>query len=313
MGFLLGAIFDAARDDDNRPARITRKARKPGAAASRPSAPKPPKPPTSSGTEEQLSRDPTVTVLFAAPGPIDRARLQAALENIAPGQARIGEIMGMPAGGEPMDTACRVTIRGQPIDCLGIDAPAPGLDEMIQTTRSEKPVLAPLRAQQRHVLCFARTPTDGFEATLALYQLAAAFADQGALGIIHTSAWQCMLSANVRKMVDADAIATLRQGAFRLVWCNLIPFHGERGIWWATKGNHVFGSPDFAFWDQGKLKPDQIRDLLHGLVDHVAQGAVIKHGENIQFGTNLLLRAGPVTEFADSIAGPGETIALRLL
>jgi hypothetical protein len=299
--------FFGPRDDDGRPARITRQARKPGAApkASAASAPK--------AEKDEKTNDPAVTVLFAEPGPIDRARLQASLDAIAPGQASIGEILGMPAGGESMDSACRVTIRGQAIDCLGIDAPAPGLDEMIQTTRSDKPVLAPLRAQKRHLLCFAKEAKDGFDATLGLYQLAAAFSDQGALGIIHTPAWQCALSANVRKMIAPDAVTALQQGAAKLAWCNLIPFHGDQGTWWATKGNHVFSVPDFALWDQGQLQPDQIRNVLYYLFDYVAKGAVIKHGENLQVAPKLMLRAGPVTEFKDYIAGPGQTIALRFL
>jgi hypothetical protein len=301
--------FFGAKDDDGRPARITRQVRKPGAAA-KPTAASAPK---AEKQEAEGARDPGITVLFAQPGPIDRARLQASLDGIAPGQAAIGEIMGLPPGGEQLDTACRVTIRGQAIDCLGIDAAAPGLDEVIQTTRSDKAVLAPLRTQQRHVVCFARGAKDGFDATLALHQLAAAFADQGALGIIQVSAWQCALSANVRKMIAPDAVAALQQGAHKLAWCNLIPFHGEGGTWWATKGNHVFGVPDFALWDQGQLKPDQIRNVLYYLFDYVTKGAVIKHGENLQVGAGLMLRAGPVTEFHEYIAGPGETIALRFL
>jgi formylglycine-generating enzyme required for sulfatase activity len=200
--------------------------------------------------------------------------------------------------------------RGVTITCREVMGQAPDLDQMIQTTRADHAALtAAFAPHDRHLLCTAAGGT-GISQTTALFHLAAALQPMGALGLIHTPAWQCFTSAQVARGVDPKNIAQLQDDMAKAAWCNLIPFIGKTGTWWATKGNHVFGVPDFALWNRGELPLEKVQALMLNLFDHVKQGAVIRHGENLAFPPHVL-RAGPVDEFPELISGGGETIALR--
>jgi hypothetical protein len=86
---------------------------------------------------------------------------------------------------------------------------------------------------------------------------------------------------------------------------------GKQGTWWASKGNHVFGVPDFALWDNGRfgLKPVQsifalAIQLPAGWRDHSTQGGNI---DGIEW-RELCRRRG---DGVPRLCGPGKTIALR--
>ncbi len=125
---------------------------------------------------------------------------------------------------------------------------------MIQTTRRAKGELAHLKEHASHVLCFA-SGGDGTAQTIALFQLALAMQRQGAIGFIHTPAWQCFTFDQVEAMLAPEhRLALTTEMAKGVFFCNLIPFHGQKGTWWATKGNHVFEIPDFALWNEGRSR-----------------------------------------------------------
>jgi hypothetical protein len=257
----------------------------------------------------------SITVLFAGLD-IDHQRFVKNLGRIS-GDAGIvldGPIPGIGAiGGNGEPSALGFTVNGVHVTCSQIGAPAPGLAAMIQTTRMENAVLdEAFKGHTSHMLCWTKGGS-GLDQTIALFQVAAALADDHALGVIHTSAWQCFTLDQITKMLDPDFIDGMRnQGVAKALWCNLIPFHGKGGTWWTTKGNFVFGIPDFTLWNPGTLDQPKVRTLLQNLFDHVQGGAKINHGEIIAFPP-YRLQAGPVTEFKDFIAGEGGTIALRFI
>lgn len=220
-----------------------------------------------------------------------------------------GQSVQLPPVVSENGSALSIVINGVEISCMQVNAPTPGLDEMIQFTRRANEELAHLKAHTSHVLCWA-TGKDGVEQTIALCQLAVAMKAQGAIGFIHVPAWQCFTLDQVETLLTPEYLAAIRTEMAKAVFCNLIPFHGQGGTWWATKGNHIFGVPDFALWNAGQMQQKDIYNLFIYLFDYIKQGAVLKHGETLNL-PGFVLRVGPVTEYHDYIAGGGETLALR--
>ncbi len=222
-----------------------------------------------------------------------------------------GVIPGLPpmfAAGKA--AAFSVQVGAVRIRCLEVLAPAPGLAEMVRFSRDKSGMEAFAR-HDRHILCMA-AGGDGMAQTTALLQVAWAMREAGAVGIIHTSAWQCLTIALVGRFVTPEALAKLRGGMAKAMWCNLIPFRTTAGTWWATKGNHVFGVPDFALWDPGTVGAETAIGVTLALFDQVRGGTAIRPGETISRPPYRLV-AGPVTEHEDALMGPGETIALRVV
>lgn len=272
--------------------------------------PAPSRPPAPDKSDKGAS----ITLLLAAGAP-ELARLEADLRTVTGDPAaRIGSMLdGVLPGAPPLPAdssgAFSVSTAGVRVRCMRIEAPAPGLDQMIQFTRRPNEELAGLLRHTSHILCFAEGG-DGLAQTTVLFQIAHAMADQGVIGLIHTPAWQCFLMDQVAMVMQPDMLAALRKDMAKALWCNLIPFHGQGGSWFATKGNHIFGIPDFALWNAGQMQAGEIHGLMQYLFDYVQKGAVLAHGQTLNL-PNHVMRIGPVTEYHDYIAGGGETIALR--
>jgi hypothetical protein len=256
-----------------------------------------------------------ITVLIRG-GTLDPQRLldavrtltgDAAAQLAGSGSTELGA--ALPPTVDASGSTFTVTSQGVEILCAQINAPTPGLDEMIQFTRRDNAELAHLKQHGSHVLCWA-TGRSGIDQTIVLFQIALAMKGQGAIGFIHVPGWQCFTLDQVEAMLAPEHAEALRGEMAKAVFCNLIPFHGQGGTWWATKGNHVFGIPDFALWNEGQMKQPEVYNLFLYLFDYLRQGARLKHGETLNLPGHVL-RIGPVTEYHDYIAGKGETFAFR--
>jgi hypothetical protein len=195
---------------------------------------------------------------------------------------------------------------------MSMDAPAPGLDGMIQTTRADKELMAPLKGHAAHILCWHLAPeveaTDRIVASIAL---ARQLIPEGLLGVIHVDAHQCFMPQALEHIAAPENAAEVRTMA-QAVFCNRIPFWSDAGTWWATKGNHVFGVPDFALWDDQGSGPEQVNALFASLFAFVRGGHQMKPGETCEL-EGRALSIGAVTEYREHLEGPGTTLALRYL
>lgn len=315
------------------------------ARPARPGLRKPARPPATPDKTDTPAREPTwgrpvMTVLFTGTTAIDRRVLQQALESAWPDEqpavrdifassteatlAQLGrgdlakavasdaaEAAAAGAGGPANN--CEVRLGGIPITCLLIDAPTPGLDGMMQTSRGDREVLPQvLPKHTSHMICSTEVgPEHGIRATLQLFRLAAALENQGAIGVIQGDAWQCFLIQRLKDHLAPETLAKLDGPYFPFVWCNAIPFHGEGGSWMTSKGFAVAGVPDIAIWVRNPAEMKAAGEFLPNCFNYLHKGAVLKPGETIQMTGGGNYRIGPVTEFHDFLCGRGETLALR--
>jgi hypothetical protein len=286
---------------------------------------RPPLPPPSAAAPAAPRRcdGPSLTVLMRDEVNVDHHALASAIAARTGRPARAGNLIAPLVGfdaapnasASDSGTVFSLDLDGVPVRCVQVHTPAPGLETEIAMTRNDPAELAPLLAGTSHVMCFATAaPEAALAAIEALMVLAVALREQGALGIIHTDARQCFLIDHVAAHLEPESLAAIRAGGFKLVWCNLHPFRRPSGgVWWTSKGHHVFGVPDVAMLVHDEFDGAQVGNIVRYLFDYVRGGRVIKHGETINLGQKYLIAAGPVTEHPDFLEGMGETLALRII
>lgn len=252
----------------------------------------------------------SVTILLSKPVGAREAALRQALQPLG-AFTLDGMMPGLPFMANEEGCCGSVRWDDHHVRLLEIAAPAPGLDEMIQSTRMDHAALAPLKKHTSHLLCFYQgDAADPILRVQAIFRLAAALVPLGVVGVIHTDAWQCFTPSALTAVADPQHTKDMREGMAQVALCNLIPFHGKQGTWWASKGNHVFGVPDFALWDDGRFGLKPVQTIFASLFSYLQGGATILPGHTMKLsGVNFIV--GEVTEFRDYLCGPGSTLALR--
>lgn len=96
-----------------------------------------------------------------------------------------------------------------------------------------------------------------------------------------------------------------------LVLVNLIPMTSSHGIWWTTRGNHLLGVPDLAYWDAGgRQQAGAVQQLISAVSASLRAGRRLMPGDTVSLGGRTL-RVGTVTEPAEANPGPGATLTLQ--
>lgn len=252
----------------------------------------------------------SMTILLSKPVGTREAELRQALQSLG-AFTLDGMMPGLPFMANESGCCGSVRWEDHHVRLLEVAAPAPGLDQMIQSTRMDNAKLAPLKRHDSHLLCFYQgDAADPVLRVQAMFRLAAALVPLGVVGVIQTDAWQCFLPSALSAVADTQFTSDLREGMAQVALCNLIPFHGKQGTWWASKGNHVFGVPDFALWDDGRFGLKPVQEVFASLFSYLKGGATILPGHTMELnGVNFV--AGEVTEFREYLCGPGKTLALR--
>lgn len=265
------------------------------------------------------SSDPTaeeplvsITILLSKPVGAREAELRQALQVLG-AFTLDGMMPGLPFMANEEGCCGSVRWDDHHVRLLEVAAQAPGLDQMIQSTRMDHAALAPLRKHASHLLCYYQgDAADPILRVQAIFRLAAALVPLGVVGVIHTDAWQCFTPSALTAVADPELTKEMREGSAQLALCNLIPFHGKQGTWWASKGNHVFGVPDFALWDEGRFGLKSVQTTFASLFSYLQGGATILPGHTMEL-SGVVFVVGEVTEFHEYLCGPGATLALRPL
>lgn len=163
-------------------------------------------------------------------------------------------------------------------------------------------------------LAYTGRSTDPIEQYIALYKVAHAFSKYTVLGVLNEPAWLFHAPEAIQDIVKPEHIKTSR-GAWPVIsyWINFLPLHTDHGLWFFTKGNHVFGMQDFAMKVPSleQKDTDMAFDLFVNFFHYVrrthtaiASGSTIDWGE----GTYMLKE---VTEEKEWLEGPKGTVVFE--
>ncbi len=122
-------------------------------------------------------------------------------------------------------------------------------------------------------LVYAGNSNDPIENYIALYKVAACFYDENLLGVINEPAWTYHPSGLLPKTIFNNMVNLCRNSPPFLFWTGFIktsldvssPFSSNKTNCFFTKGHHVFGIPDFAYFSDD-ADPMKVKKLFNDII-----------------------------------------------
>jgi hypothetical protein len=173
-------------------------------------------------------------------------------------------------------------------------------------------------AMQRHagylLLSHRGGGANPVEKYIALYKAAATLAGDALAGVLIEDAWTCAPAHVVREFLKAEFLKTCREQAPPILFTGFVKFKGEKGAWFVTKGQHVFGVPDFVMQAGPDDEPERALDLFMNIFLYVISAdRELKAGHTMQIAEEHFLRFGelpPDHPHQGVLKGAGRTLTI---
>lgn len=203
------------------------------------------------------------------------------------------------------------------IDVVGLDVPVPQavLDRTVEASAwTGEGRQAMLQHKAHCVLIHQGGGSNPLEKHLALFKLAFALGGDRLAGVLHESAWTCAPAQVVREFGSQEMLKACRDQIPPIVFTGFIKFHDEGRIWFATKGHHLFGAPDFVMEGTADDKPSDVLDLFMNIFLYVmGSDRELQPGHTMQIAEEIFLRFGemePTHPHHETLGGPGRTLTI---
>lgn len=99
--------------------------------------------------------------------------------------------------------------------------------------------------QANLILSYAGASRDAIAQYQALYHVAQLFA-AGCVGVVNEPAWNYHPAQLIVKLNEPELIAVARESPPLIFWTGFMKLDADGALWYLTRGNHLFGVPDFA-------------------------------------------------------------------
>jgi hypothetical protein len=152
------------------------------------------------------------------------------------------------------------------------------------------------------------------EKYIALYKVAATLAGENLAGVLIEDAWTCAPANVVREFLKPEFLKTCREQAPPILFTGFVKFKGEKGAWFVTKGQHIFGAPDFVMQAGDADEPEKALDLFMNIFLYVVSAdRELKAGHTMQIAEEYYLRFGelqPDHPHVTVLKGAGRTLLI---
>lgn len=263
---------------------------------------------------------PGLLLLLNAPPALDFERVRKALAaieplNIAPKfTSRLADEGPQPEAGVVYGT---IEFDSHVIDIVGLpdSLPEPVVHKTVGASHWSGEGRA---AMENHVAHYVLNHHGGgatpLEKYIALYKLAAALGGDQLAGVLNDAAWTCAPAAVVREFQQPEFLKACREQLPPILFTGFIKFIDEDATWFGTKGQHLFGAPDFVMQGKPDEKPSDALDLFMNIFLYViAAGRELKAGHTMQIANEIFLRFGELEEahpHRDTLKGAGRTLTI---
>ena len=242
---------------------------------------------------------------------LDPAEIAAWVEGIEPSDRPTIARAAPRSGSEPLIAAFRF---GQhQVDLLGFRSAVDslGLEEILRRSHWPDEAKERLRRHRAHVVChYHGLDKNPVEQYLALYKVAGAL-QKSLLGVVNAPAATFHPPEFVDVLCRPDVVASCRSSIPLHLWTGFVKFFTERGTWYLSRGFHLFGLQDFAFFGRSE-RPSEVHQLFSRIFNLVYGGprppAV---GDTLQLGAESFLAFQPVTELQTILASPSGVLVLE--
>lgn len=260
---------------------------------------------------------PGMIVLLDGPPQVNAAGVINALSKIEPltvapkWRDRLAE--AATAGGVVYGT---IEFDSHRIDVIGLDAPVPAqvVDRTLGASHWSGGGRAGMEAHVAHfVLNHAGGGANPLEKYIALYKVAVALGGANLAGVLIDAAWTCAPAAAVREFGKADFLKACREQMPPILFTGFVRFSDEEQTWYASKGQDVFGVPDFVM-PGGSDTPSEALDLFMNIFLYVVGSARdLQAGHTMQIADEIFLRFGelePDYPHREVLSGAGRTLTI---
>lgn len=202
------------------------------------------------------------------------------------------------------------------IKLVGIGAPVPRqvLKKTVGVSHWSGAWEASIASHNAQILCiYEGQNPDPIEQYIALYKVAVGFQSPGMRAVINEAAWLCHPPAVLSKSFNtADQLGKARQTVSLVYWTGFLKFiKPTGGIWFTTKGNHLFGVCDFAYLGENHSEGSATFDMFYEIFNYAYQNKVpLNVGETLQIGNEVFLKFEAVSEYPEFLNSPNGTLVL---
>lgn len=254
--------------------------------------------------------------LFPKAVAFDQNVIKERIESVANDKVEITPIVGL--DGVDKNLYVHITIGGEVFDLVGIDAPLPEniVNYTVGCAYGNPEEIQAMRAHSFHVLAFYKGTNKDRQAIFNTYKkLAYGFLSQGLLCLANPYSWNVIGADLICGMVEDDETRAFAETPAMMIWRSFIKMPYGEGVWFVTKGNNLFGIPEYAYF--GSMEEAQnIYDIFETVFSYIYEGeGTIAAGDTMQTGEDEFIRFKTIDEATSDFKEPlrGETIGTLVI
>lgn len=246
---------------------------------------------------------PVLVLLFDSLPQINSAILSHEIAMVTPGLTASDVTVDLTVN-EVMGTFGTVQFAEHKIKLIGIAAPHPDFDTYLQPAHLRPDQKQVLGGHKAHIICYYESEhVSAVEYFIALYKVAYGLRNHALLGVMNPITWMCIAAEMLPSTLENQFLQAFRQSpaSALMLWLGFIKFFKpDKTVWFATKGNFLFGLPDFAYLGSSLNQTQEAINLFGNIITYLyTSGAKLAPGHTMQVGQDTYLRFSLVTEYAD--------------
>ncbi|GAA0122000.1 MULTISPECIES: DUF4261 domain-containing protein [Clostridium] len=253
--------------------------------------------------EEEKKNSFALYLLFKDSFVIDKEKLASKIEEIDNDKVSVEPILGLD-GDEAFYSY--VTIGDDKFRLVGIDCPLPKeiSSYTINCGYGNREELEAMGNHKYHVIAFYEGTSADKNHIFNLYsKLAYGFLHYGFLGLANGYSWNVIIPSLIKDIPENKEVKTLLSTPSMMIWRNFIKIPHNEGVWFTTKGNNIYGIPEFAFY--GTFENNQevyniFEDIFYYIYDTKAE---VHIGDTMQIEEEVYLKFREVYELQDTLEG----------
>lgn len=254
--------------------------------------------------------------LFPEAIAFDQNVIKERIKSVTNDEVQIAPIVGL--DGVEKKLYVHITISGEVFDLVGIDAPLPEniVNYTVGCAYGNPEEIQAMRAHSFHVLVFYKGTNKDRQAIFNAYKkLAYGFLSQGLLCLANPYSWNVIGADLICRMVEDDETRAFSETPAMMIWRSFIKMPYENGVWFVTKGNNLFGVPEYAYFGSMEEAQD-IYDIFETVFSYVYEGeGTIAAGDTMQTGEDEFIRFRSIDEETSDFKEPlrGETMGTLVI
>lgn len=201
------------------------------------------------------------------------------------------------------------------VNLVGFNAPVPKetVDYTVGLSHWRQDQKEKMVNHKAHILCYYTGDSEAaIERYIALYKVAYSFSGKNLLGVLNETAWTCQPSEVIEDIITPQMLEANRESVPLLFWTGFVKWEQQNGICFFTRGNHLFGVKDFAFFAKDDLEAENVFDIFSNIFYYLFETkAKIEVGHTLQIEEETFLRFKEMPSGMELLESPIETLVVE--